>query len=283
MIFVRPDRPVDPLTLDVLRVIDPLARELQIPYFVVGAMARDIVLTHVCGIETGEGTRDVDFALAVRDWNQFEQVKLGLIATGNFEQGVEAHRLKYHARPGTNGYPLDIIPFRGTELPGQVIAWPPELAVKMNVVGYEDAFNASVQVTIDAPLSVRVASLPGLALLKVFAWEDRGSANRKDARDLATLLRNYARAESDRLHGDEIKLYQALDYDDQRAGPRLLGRDVLGIASQHTLHRLRQLLNDERQAERLMVHMSAALSSHEHNVALAERLLQEFKIGLAGN
>lgn len=71
MLFVILDRPVDPLTVHVSREIDRVARELNLAYFLAGAMARDIVLTNVFGIDTGLATRDVDFGVAVGNWEQF--------------------------------------------------------------------------------------------------------------------------------------------------------------------------------------------------------------------
>ena len=282
MLCVPPDRPVDPLTVDVLRAVDPLARELQIPYFVVGAMARDILLTHVFGIKTGLGTRDVDFAVAVQNWPQFDLIKTRLIETGKFQAAGQTHRLLYQIREGSNGYPLDIIPFRGAEQAGNLIVWPPALAEKMNVIGYEETLTAAIQVQIEPRLLISVASLPGLALLKVFAWDDRGDANAKDARDLVTLLRNYAHTEEDRLYGDEIDVLSAVDHDFERAGARLLGSDVRRIAMPATLDKLNQLLHDERRAERLVTHMTAALPGRE-DIELAERLLHEFMVGLASD
>lgn len=75
MLSVKPDRPVDPLTLAVLRAIAGTTRELGLPYFVAGAMARDIVLTNVFGIDTGRATQDVDLAVALENWDQFKIIK----------------------------------------------------------------------------------------------------------------------------------------------------------------------------------------------------------------
>ena len=282
ILCVHPDRAVDPLTVDVLRAVDALARELQIPYFVVGAMARDILLWNVRGIDAVKFTRDVDFAVAVENWSQFSDMKSQLVATGRFNAAEQAHHLRYHALPGTNGYPLDIIPFRGAEQPGNKIYWPPEFAEKMNVVGYEETLAAAVEVQIEPDFTARVASLPGLTLLKIFAWDDRGHANPKDARDLLTVLRNYAGAEHARLYEDD-ELRKAVDYDDDRAGARLLGCDVRRIAFPATLEQLLHLLDDRRQVERLATHMSGGLTALENKQDLADRLLHEFRIGLGGS
>ena len=85
MLSVKADRPVDPLTLAVMREVDALARQMKLTYFVCGAAARDIVLQHVYGIETGRATADVDFAIAAENWEQFDSIKARLIKTRRFE------------------------------------------------------------------------------------------------------------------------------------------------------------------------------------------------------
>lgn len=62
-----------------------MSKELGVAYFVAGAMARDIRLTNVFGIATERATRDVDFAVAVESWVQFEDIKKLLTAGGLFE------------------------------------------------------------------------------------------------------------------------------------------------------------------------------------------------------
>ena len=62
---VAPDRPIDPITLEVLRLVDTIARDLEIQYFVSGAMARDIVLVHALGFRMERATNDLDLAVHV--------------------------------------------------------------------------------------------------------------------------------------------------------------------------------------------------------------------------
>lgn len=42
MLSVPADRPVDTVVVDILRAVDAAARDLDVAYFVAGAMARDI-------------------------------------------------------------------------------------------------------------------------------------------------------------------------------------------------------------------------------------------------
>ena len=65
-----------------------------------GATARDILLVGVFGLETGRGTRDVDLAIAVDGWPQFEAVKTRLVETGAFEADERVIHQLFHL-PGT--------------------------------------------------------------------------------------------------------------------------------------------------------------------------------------
>jgi predicted nucleotidyltransferase len=282
VLYVNPEHPIDPITDAVLREIDSLANKLGLPYFVAGAMARDIVLTNVFGLTTGRATRDVDFAIAVENWEQFETVKNQLVASGRFESAnKQTQRLYYKAANGKGGYPVDIIPFRGVENPHNKIAWPPDTDMIMNVVGYEEALATSIRVQVQQEFVIHVASLPGLALLKLFAWADRGNENPKDAQDLVILMRGYAAAGNhDRLYGDAIDMMEAVNFDLDLAGPRLLGRDTRNIASQTTLEQLDGLLGNNATAERLITDMAREMRTFDNPLDQAERLLEQFKAGL---
>jgi predicted nucleotidyltransferase len=71
MVKILANRPLDPVTFAVLKALHLIAEKHNVGYFLIGATARDILMTHVFGIEAGRATRDVDFAIAVEDWQQF--------------------------------------------------------------------------------------------------------------------------------------------------------------------------------------------------------------------
>ena len=281
MLSVAPDRPVDPLVIAILREVAPVARLLGIEYLVTGATARDILLVGVFGLETGRGTRDVDLAIAVDGWPAFEAMKTRLVATGAFvldEQIV--HRL-FHLRGERRGYPIDLIPFGTIEDPGATVAWPPDRSVVMNVAGYREALHASAAVEIHPSFAVRVASLPGLALLKLLAWADRGAEDPRDAIDLAMLLRQYhAAGNEDRLFGAEMAVLEMTGYDVELAGSRLLGRDVARISRAETRRTLLALLDDGLNLERLSRAMAREMGAAPDPVSLARKLLDQLQAGL---
>ena len=65
----------------------------------IGAAARDLWLKHGYGIEPGRETRDVDFAVAVADWEAFSSLRRRLIGSGEFVAwpGAALHRLRHRS------------------------------------------------------------------------------------------------------------------------------------------------------------------------------------------
>ena len=284
VLSVKSDRPVNPLTLDVMREVDNLVNELELTYFVCGAMARDILLTHVYGIETGIGTEDVDFGVAVENWEQFQNIKTRLVATSRFELDKKrTQRLYYKPHAKGTAYWIDIIPFGGVEQPPKSIAWPPDMDEVMSVIGYQEALANILEIQVEDGFIVPVTSLPGLALLKLFAWTDRGNRDSKDALDLVTLMRTYHEAgNQDRLYEEEFSMLESVGFNPLAASQQLLGKDVRRIAKPKTLEQALSVLNDEKLADRLVTHMAPRLRSADDPIAAAENLLEQFKIGLTG-
>jgi len=282
MLSVPPERSITPLAVEVLKQVDRVALELGLEYFVTGATARDILLNGVYGLDTGRGTRDVDLAIAINGWPQFEALKRRLVETGAFTADeMVIHKLFHLQAPGRRGYPLDLIPFGPIEEPANEIAWPPDRSSVMNVVGYREAFAAATTVEIQPGFVVRVVSLPGLAILKLFAWGDRGAGDPRDAIDLVMLLLQYAEAgNEDRLYDAETEVFEAVSYDRTLAGARLLGRDAARITEPSTRNRLLALLDDARRWNQLLGHMAREFPGADDPIAKAEVLIVQFREGL---
>jgi predicted nucleotidyltransferase len=282
MLSVPSERSLPARTLEVLRLVDRVARELRVAYFVTGAIARDILLHGVFGIDPGRGTLDVDLAVAVQNWPQFELIKTRLVATNAFTAEERMpHRLFHREDASEKAYPLDLLPFGGIEQPPNKLVWPPELSIVVNVAGYREALAAAQDVEVATGFVVPVASLPGLAILKLLAWADRGIENPKDAVDLVTLLRWYGGAgNEDRLFGEEMSLLESLGYNMDLAGPQLLGKDAARITTTGTRNLALALLDDAVTLERLTRDMARAFRGAEDPIGEAEAFIAQFKTGL---
>ncbi|SHH40489.1 nucleotidyl transferase AbiEii/AbiGii toxin family protein [Massilia sp. CF038] len=278
---IRPERPLDPILLQVLRAVAEEAARAGIEYMLVGATARDILLTHVFGLPAGRATYDVDFAVAVASWAQFERLKTGISARPGFTLDyTAAQRLYYKEDASPQRYPLDLVPFGAIAGEQSAIVWPPDMAVVMSVIGYEDVLASAEEVEFAPGLVGRVASLPGLAVLKLIAWSDRGRGNPKDAHDLLQLMNNYAAAGNEaRLYDAEYSLLEAADHDPDLAGACLLGKDVARLVKDETRAAIIELIDGQR--DLLIRAMAGAIRHSENAQERVEARFQQFRNGLS--
>ena len=200
------------------------------------------------GLNAGRATFDVDFAFALDTWEQFSKLKNYLVENSNCkEDGKIAQRLDMKIGGIENAYKVDLIPFGGIEIKPNSISWPPDKTFVMNVAGYKDALAASIPVAVSGGVTINVASIPGIAILKIFAWADRGHEDPKDAIDLTSLLRGYNEAgNAERVYEDAVKTLEENDYDIELAGAWLLGKDATKIAVPETAAELMAILESEK-------------------------------------
>jgi predicted nucleotidyltransferase len=281
---VLPNSPVDPSIVRVLRALHPIARDADCPYFVAGAAARDVILVNIHGLRPGRATRDIDFGIAVENWDRFASLKEHLVATGDFTTDRRAlQRLTYSDQPTGVSVPVDLIPFGGVTTAADAIEWPPSRDTVMNVAGFKEALASSIPIQIEDDLIVRVASIPGLTILKLVAWSERGRETDKDAADIYRLLADYADAgNTDRLYDQEMDLLESAGFDMQLAGAELLGRDTARLSSPSALALIRSVLGSEETFERLVDHMVRTSAAPE-TAPFIQRMLACFCRGHAKN
>ena len=276
MLKVKQDTPVDPNVLAVLEHVQAVSNALGIPYFMIGARAIDIQLHNVYGLPTFNPTIDTDFAVAVESWAGFDALKNGLIETGHFKPDIhKAQRLDFN-----EVYPVDLVPFGGLEKPRGSIAWPPEFDQVMRVQCFTEIDSAAEEIEIPGVgFALRAASLPGLMLMKVFAWKDR--KERKDAWNIASLLQNYNLiVDEDSLFADE-DIYKAVAYDLEKAGAALLGKNAAAIADTAGVDTVREIVLLGIEKGNLPTQIGTGLKHVEYDsqISTAEELLGAFLMG----
>jgi len=227
--------------IKVYELITEVANQNNVKFFVIGATARDMVFEYGYGITVSRATRDIDLAVQVATWAEFQSLKNALIATGQFAISKMMQRVYYQ-----NEIPIDIVPFGAIENESN-ISWPPDGSVKMNVAGFDDAYYATQTVRLrESPLlEIPVVTPAALVILKLIAWRERSSEHSKDAIDLAFILRWYLdTGHTERLSEQHSDLLED-DFDFERAGARLLGRDIASIVSAQTKQKLHEILSLE--------------------------------------
>lgn len=257
--------PIFSATETLLSRINRICTAQGIPFFIAGATAREILLHHVHGRSIGRRTRDIDIAVFVDGWPMFDALKNAFLDEGAQAVRDNAHRLI------AEGIELDIIPFGGVA-EGNQIAWPPEREIIMAVDGFAEVFSHTVTVQLDNGESLPFCSLPGLALLKLFAWRDRGHGNAKDATDLYKIIREYGAIEDERIYESPVE-GESLDWDPVRMGAVLLGNDIVVISEPLSLAELLRI--DRERLTDAIVRQSDA-----DDMAVIEQIMNDFWDGM---
>ncbi len=261
---------IDPQTVAIFETVNRVIAELGIPYVVVGATARDLVLHYGHGARIQRATHDVDFAIEVASWAAFDALKNRLCEQG-FITTQQQHRLISPMKIA-----VDIIPFGHAEHEQTSIAWPPEGKVVMNTLGFQEACDTAEWVRIqDKPeLDIPVATPVGLSLLKFIAWTDRTrDLRRKDATDIAYLLSTYDAIQEvfDALYEEgNIQIMESYDWNITHASAHLLGQHAKNISQANTRQEIIRLASGElgertldRLAEEMCEHINVQLDRNQ--------------------
>lgn len=234
---------VDDALFDVLTVFSQAAEQLGVPWLVIGATARVMLLEKVYGLPAGLATQDIDFAVQVGDWNHYQELRELILSNSSIEAGRPAiHRFKLD-----EGMVFDLVPYGGVENNEKQISWPPDGDVVMPVRGFAGANENAVHVKVNGKISVPVVSPQGLFALKLFAWKERHTDHPgRDAKDIGYIIRHLeAIYPADMLFSEYEKSVESADYVIPMAGLFQLGKDIATMLQHEETQFLSTLLKDE--------------------------------------
>ena len=203
----------------------------------------DIMLRDAYGLSVRRATQDIDIAIRISDWSQYNSLTDTLVSTGDFKRVGVGHRFIFRATE-----PIDIVPFGEIAGQGKRIAWPPSEEFVMGVLGFDEAFRSAILVTLrqQPRLDVRVSTLAGLAVMKLISWSEAYPKRGKDGEDFYLIAASYIDAGNDeRLYAEASDLRNVENFDRQVAGARLLGRDMSGLTDPVTHDAIRKVLERE--------------------------------------
>jgi predicted nucleotidyltransferase len=266
---------LDPLREHVFRDVAKGAAACGVPFFIVGACARDLLLDLYYGLPPHRATNDIDFGIRISSWSQFDALINSLIQTGRYTVDFNRpQRLR-----STEGAIIDVIPFGGVEDSiTRDIAWPPDYSTVMSAVGFEEAYRNAISVRFAPDLVIAVSSLAGMALMKLISWKER--RNTKDAKDLKLIISEYLRA------GNELRLESGKHRDllDEEkfisvelASARLLGRDLTLIMTDQSRQVVLGILNNPSE---LASGMSSEAIEIDEAFESAQEMLKTLRQGI---
>lgn len=269
--------------VDIIRRVAQAAEGEDLRLFIVGAHARDLILQYAYDLPVHRATNDIDFGIVVENWDAFTRLREKLIASARFDSHNTVKQRLVHE----SGLLIDLVPFGGLEEPAGQIAWPPDFAIVMSTVGFKEAYDNSIEIRIADDMVVKVASLAGLALLKIVAWDDR--RYERDAQDLGLIIRHYLDAgNEERVYSEQGDCFDLLDdaFDYDKVSARLLGRDVGGLlseASRLILDRVLKKRVDRGAVEDLATALVRNNANYHGDYDIALEMLLELRAGLSDN
>lgn len=231
--------------LELLAAFSQVVKSLGIDYFVVGAVARDLRLSGAPGHTSRRATKDVDIAIMVGSEQEFERVKDTLVATGAFTPD-EKQAIKLFYKQAIE---VDLLPFGEIEgLGGEVQIEKPRPFI-MDVPGFKEVLPEAKILTVGG-VDLRVCSLEGIILLKLFANADKPSRT-KDISDIEHILKAYFEIATETIFtrfADVADLYDTSDPDYMPlVSARVVGR-VMSRILRNTpglRHRLLMILQEK--------------------------------------
>lgn len=232
----------NPLLKELLKELNTFFSNLNMDFYVIGATARDIILSNLHGLTPERKTADLDIAIAISGWELFNEVEKKLPQIDGFEKQKQKQKFLYK-----KFYEIDIVPFGDVAKEDSNIYWPPDETIAMSVIGFPEMADSTINIEIDGEFSIKIASLPGLFILKLVAWQDRNLMVSKDAYDMALLLTNYLDINMERAVENHYDLYETEEFDPVVASSQLIARDIhlLIQDNQKTLAYLCEILTKE--------------------------------------
>ena len=235
----------NPLLKELLKVLSEYFSEKELPFYVIGATARDIVMKQLLNSESTRHTRDLDIAIAIDNWDRFDEISEGLSKLNNFKKSNHQKQRLYFQ----DNYELDIVPFGKVANDDGNIYWPPEEDIAMSVKGFSEALKNYLTIRVDDEFEIRVASLSGLFLLKLDAWADRNIETSKDAEDMCYIISNYFYAFEEQYNGNNYhsEVYDTGNFNIFAAGAIWLCYDILKILNADQIEYYSKIISDELQ------------------------------------
>jgi predicted nucleotidyltransferase len=268
---------------EAFRVLAQVFQSFDLPYFLIGGQARDLLLSRM-NIPTYAYTKDIDFAVMVRDMGQFEQLRAKLLEVG-FEPTKGA---QYRLIWTSSHTIIDLLPFGSLADEGIVHFLPP--GFDLSVRGFQEVLLALEYAEIDAEKKIRIpiAPLHGIFLLKIIAWSERPDDRGKDLDDMERILHFYWEFCEEEVYERHLDVFGLTEdiYDLKGCSARVLGRHLAQLLASSPV--LRDEVADVLQREadkmdhpgKMLLKFARTDRDGEQDIGYAKRILDHLVAGL---
>jgi len=225
---------------NVFDTVEKTFTELSIDYYLIGALARQI------WYEKAEmkfrTTRDIDYAILVGSHQEYEAVKQYFIENENYLPARE----NAFVLISPDGLQVDLLPFGEIESQGSVKIEGTGMTT-IQISGMKEVYeNGTEVVSFETGNSFKTATLIGIVILKLIAYDDRPERRQKDATDIGNILVNFFYLHEDLIYSNHLDMFGEQERSLENISAIVLGREIKKIISSNAnlIDRLNRILND---------------------------------------
>jgi predicted nucleotidyltransferase len=208
---------------DVIHSLNKVFEDLGIEYYIIGARSRDFWFS-AHDLPPHRFTRDIDFAVLVSSIDHYNQLIQALEKTGQFGL-VEniPHRVTFIK----DNFMVDLLPF-GEIGQSNYIHFKDKFDTQLSILGFNEVFDSRIVADFGDDLQIKLATLPGLCILKLLAWNDKPENRMYDIEDIYSIVKEFFDIESEAIYNDHADLFND-NFDKTLMGARVLGRQMAEI------------------------------------------------------
>lgn len=261
---------------DILHQVSETCKELEIDFFIVGAIARNI--WYVSNNEKARGTKDIDFGIYVPNEARYNLLRKKLKEDYNYRVSQE----NAFCLIAPDGNQVDLLPFGGIEKEGQVIIEGKGLTT-LNLHGFKEVYDLGVIEKNIGNETYKTCSIPGIMILKLIAFDDRPNRRTKDIEDINSICIHYPSIEREFIWTDHFDLYGG-ELEQQDIGHIVLGREMKKLVQQNQLlvDRLTRIMNKAINGETPFLPLMISDQIVE-TIEMKKKIITNLKLGFTGN
>ncbi|MFB6319151.1 hypothetical protein [Saccharicrinis sp. FJH54] len=217
-----------PYFKEVFDIIDEIMIKHAVPYYLIGVNALALELLKD-GIKPGRGTKDIDFAIMISSFDEYEDISASL-RKKDFNK-VKAPWTFYSDKYNVA---IDILPFGEVE-ERDTLKFNDRYS-DLHVLGFKEILEDPEQVQIEEKIA-NIPPLPGMIILKLVAWSDRPEERGNDLADILKIIEYYF---DDNF--DEIVEHHNDTFPEDGFDQLIIAAEVLGRKSKKYLDKSKTLM-----------------------------------------
>lgn len=212
---------------EILSDINQVCDELEIRFFGIGALARNIWYVQNDG--HSRGTKDIDFGVYVATNEMYRLLLRKLEKNYNYSK-VDTNAFCLISPQGVQ---IDLLPFGEIEKEGKVLVEGKGL-VSINLDGFKETFKYGlIEENIEGD-SIKICSIPSVVLLKLIAFDDRPEERHNDPLDIDSIIKHYPEVETELIWEEYNFLYEDDGKSHNEIGVEVLGYEISKLILQNT-------------------------------------------------